>query len=149
MTNSPLKKSFPVISLALLVAAYSTLSWWLYQTTAPWAVWAFVSLFAVFQALLLTTLSDGLRLFIRKWLKSDIGYFSVVALGAFSITIILTWFHIFEYVLMILGAELLARLELQTAGVKQWQMLGLLTAMSFLGLGVGWLLSDLLATPLR
>jgi hypothetical protein len=119
------------------------LSWFLYQTTAPWIVWVLALVFAIVQASLLTTLSEGLRRFISKWLKSDIGYFSIIALGAFSITIILVWFHVFEYFLMVVGAELLVRLDLQNAGLNRWQSLGVLTITSVVGLSVGLIASYL------
>lgn len=131
-------KTFPVGSLILLLAAYSTFSWFLYRITAPTTVWVAAVGFALTQALLLTAFSKGFKAFINKWLKSDIGYFSIVALGAFSITVFLLWLHIFEYFLMIGAAEILARLDLQTAGLNQWQALLVLTLIAALGLAVGF-----------
>jgi hypothetical protein len=131
-------KRFPWLSLALLLTSYSTFSWFLYRSTAPWIVWAVVFALAVVQALLLTTLSQGFRRFVRTWLQSDLGYFSMVALGAFSIAVILVWFNIFGYFLMVVGSEVLSRLDLQNAGFNSWQTLGILTTVSVLGLAVGW-----------
>lgn len=136
-----MKKTNATLSTLLLLGAYIMLSWFLYQTTAPWIVWVLALLFAIFQASLLTTLSEGLRRFISKWLKSDIGYFSIIALGAFSITVVLVWFHVFEYFLMVVGAELLARLDLQNVGLNRWQSLGVLTITSVVGLSVGLIAS--------
>ncbi len=145
--NQPLttvvKHTNPVFSTILLLVTYIMLSWFLYQTTAPWLVWVLALVFAIVQASLLTTLSEGLRRFISNWLKSDIGYFSIIALGAFSITIILVWFHVFEYFLMVVGAELLARLDLQNAGLNRWQSLGVLTITSIVGLSAGLIVSYL------
>ena len=138
-----MKHTNPVFSTILLLVTYIMLSWFLYQTTAPWLVWVLALVFAIVQASLLTTLSEGLRRFISNWLKSDIGYFSIIALGAFSITIILVWFHVFEYFLMVVGAELLARLDLQNAGLNRWQSLGVLTITSIVGLSVGLIVSYL------
>jgi hypothetical protein len=134
-------KQFPWLSLTLLLASYSTFSWFLYRATAPWVVWAAVFALAVIQALLLTTLSQGLRRFVRLWLQSDLGYFSMVAIGAFSIAVILVWFNIFGYFLMVVGSEILSRLDLQNAGFNSWQTLGILTMISSLGLAVGWIAS--------
>jgi hypothetical protein len=136
-TSLPVKK-FPVVSLLLLLAAYGTFSWFLYQSTAPWIVWVVVTTVALTEALLLTTLSQGLRAAIRKWLKSDIGYFSIVLIGAFSIALVLVWHHIFEYIFLILAAEILARLDLQMAGLNRWQSLAVLSIVSLLGLAIGW-----------
>lgn len=138
-----MKHTNPVFSTILLLVTYIMLSWFLYQTTAPWLVWVLALVFAIVQASLLTTLSEGLRRFISNWLKSDLGYFSIIALGAFSITIILVWFHVFEYFLMVVGAELLARLDLQNAGLNRWQSLGVLTITSIVGLSAGLIVSYL------
>lgn len=131
-------KKIPWLSLILLLTAYSTLSWSLYRTTAPWLVWLVVVFLSLGQALLLTTFSRGFRIFIKKWLQSDIGYFSVISLGAFSIAVFLVWFHVFEFFLLVVGAEILARLDLQSAGFDEWQALGVLTFISCFGLAVGW-----------
>lgn len=85
-------------------------------------------------------MSRGLRAAVRGWLKSDIGYFSVVLLGAFSIALILVWFHVFEYILLVLAAELLARLDLQTAGLNRWEALLVLLTVSLSGLAIGWII---------
>jgi hypothetical protein len=73
-----------------------------------------------------------------NWLRSDIGYFSIVLLGALSIAFILVWSHVFEYLMVVIGSEILSRLELQRARFNNWQSLGILTFVSVLGLGVGW-----------
>jgi hypothetical protein len=114
--------------------------------TETWIVWLFALGFALVQALLFTTFAEGFRRFISNWLRSDIGYFSIIALGAFSITLILVWFHVFEYVAMVVGAEILARLDLQNVGCNKWQSLGLLTSVSILGLFLGGVVSHTLAT---
>lgn len=101
-----------------------------------------MTVFALAEALLLTTLSRGFRGAIRGWLKSDIGYFSVVLIGAFSIALILLWFHVFEYIILVLAAEILARLDLQTAGLNRWQSLAVLTIVSLLGLAMGWIVDQ-------
>lgn len=134
-------KRTPWLSLNLLLVAYGCFSWFLYQSTAPWIVWLALFIFALVQALLFTTFSEGFKDFISDWLRSDIGYFSVIALGAFSVTLILMWLHAFEYVAMVLGAEILARLDLQTIGCNKWQSLALLTSVSVLGLLIGGVVS--------
>jgi len=126
------------VSLTLLLAAYSVFSWFLYRITAPRLVWILVALFALFQALLLTTFSQGFRVFLKRWLESDLGYFSVVIISAFSLSLALVWYHVFEYFLVVAAAEVLARLDLQNAGMNQWKALLVLTGISALGLAVGW-----------
>lgn len=94
--------------------------------------------FAIFQATLLTTFSQGFRTFVTKWLKSDIGYFSSVLIGAISIAFILVWYHTFEYALVVIGSEILSRIDLQSSGFNQWQTLGILFFVSFLGVVASW-----------
>lgn len=136
-------KRIPWLSSALLLVAYSSFSWFLYQATATWIVWLISLGFALTQALLLTAFSKGLRFFVKGWLKSDIGYFSIISIGAFSIAAVLVWIHVFEYVLMLIAAEVLARVDLQNSGFNQWQALGVLTSISILGLSVGYVAQEL------
>jgi hypothetical protein len=136
-------KRLPFFSLLLLLAAYCSFSWfmftWFRENSQPiWPVWVMVIFFALAQALLLTAFAQGFRSFMSSWLKSDIGYFSMIALGAFSITVILVWIHVFEYILMLVGAEVLARLNLQHAGCDKWLSLIILTVVSLGGLAIGW-----------
>lgn len=156
-------KTSPLLSLCLLAIAYSIFSWFLHDSViptcarelligptqgeffkhllcsrAPWLVWLVITLFALLQALLLTTLSIGFRRFINRWLGSDIGYFSIITLSAMSIAFIMLWLHLFTYVLVTISAEILARLDLQNAGFNRWQSLGILTSTSMIGLAIGW-----------
>lgn len=102
-------------------------------------MWILVAVFALFQALLLTTFSRGFRAFLKRWLESDLGYFSVVMITAFSVTLALVWYHVFEYFLLVAAAEILARLDLQNAGLNQWQALLFMSFTSTMGLAVGWI----------
>jgi len=108
-----------------------------------------MAVFALAQALLLTALSRGLRSAIRGWLKSDIGYFSVVLIGAFSIALVLVWFNVFEYILLVMATEVLARFDLQTIGLNRWQSLVVLTIVSLLGLSIGWVADQALLPAIK
>ncbi len=132
-------KRLPWLSFTLLLASYSCFSWFLYGRTTPIIVWAGLVTFALGQALLLTTLFQGCRKVARGWLQSDLGYFSMVLLGALSLVFVLVWTHIAEYVIVVVGAEILSRLDLQNLGFNDWQALSILTSVSLLGLIVGWL----------
>jgi hypothetical protein len=139
-------KKVPWLSLGILFSAYATFSWfithWVLSRVsagrAVWTVWAIVLFCTLLQALLLTTLFDGVKLFFRKWLKSDVGYFSLIMLGSLSVTAALVWFRMFGYVLVLVSAEILARLDLQNAKLNRWQSLVVLTFVSVAGLAVGW-----------
>jgi hypothetical protein len=139
-------KKVPWLSIGILFASYATFSWFLTHwvssevgmAIAEWAVWAIVLFFTLMQALLLTTLFNGVKLFFRRWLKSDVGYFTLIMIGSLSVTGALVWFKMFGYVLVLVSAEILARLDLQNAQLNRWQSLAVLTLVSVAGLAVGW-----------
>jgi hypothetical protein len=140
-------KQVPWLSLSILFSAYATFSWFFTRWSAQnlkafwigeWAVWAFVLFCTLMQALLLTTLFDGVKAFFRRWLKSDVGYFSLIIVSALSVTIALVWFKMFGYFLVLVSAEILARLDLQNAKLNRWQSLLVLTLISVAGLAAGW-----------
>jgi hypothetical protein len=135
-------KKLPWLSLLLLFAAYSTFSWFLIHITATPLAWFLVLSFTLIQALLLTTWFDGLKRFARLWLRSDVGYFTLIILGALGVTMSLVWFKTFGYFLVLVSAELLARLDLQSFGYSRLQSLFVLTLFSLAGLGLGWLASQ-------
>jgi hypothetical protein len=142
----PNANQVPWLSLSILFASHATFSWFLThwfsthvdQAIAEWAVWALVLSFTLLQALLLTTLFDGVKRFFRRWLRSDVGYFSLILLTSMSVTAALVWFKIFGYFLVLVSAEILARLDLQNAKLNRWQSLAVLTLVSILGLAAGW-----------
>lgn len=131
-------KKFPWVSLTLLLTAYSTFSWFLYGLTAAWIVFLAFSAAALTQGLLLTTWSSGLKRFINSILASDLGYFSVVMLMGLFTVALLVWVHVLGRFLLIVAAEVLARLDLQSAGINRFRALAVLTIVAFLGLAVGW-----------
>ena len=71
----------PWLSLLLLLAAYSIFSWFLIRSVGTLA-WLLVAVVAVLQALFLTTWLDGLKRFARIWLRSDVGYFTLILILA-------------------------------------------------------------------
>ncbi|NET54041.1 MAG: hypothetical protein F6K09_37105 [Merismopedia sp. SIO2A8] len=140
------------LSFGLLFASYSSFSWFLHHsirdwhvfgvTIAPWMVWAVAIGTAVAEAMMLTTLMDNFRYWLDRWLKSDIGYFTVVVIGAMSVAFAMVWFSLFGYVLALLASETLARLDLQSVGVRRSHAFILLTITSLVGVAVGWLINE-------
>lgn len=137
-------QSFPWLSMSLLLASYSTFSWYLYQETVNWLIWAIVVAFACLQALFLTTFADSLKSVIDSWLQSDIGYFTSVIIGALLLAFIFVWAKLFGYILVILASEALTRLDLQTLGCNRLQSLAFLTGFSLLGIGLGQLIGRII-----
>jgi hypothetical protein len=131
-------KKLPLLSLALLLIAYSTFGLFLTHTTGSRLAWIIVLMFTLFQALLLTTWFDGLRVLFGRWLRSDIGYFTLIVVFSLSVTVALVWFRASGYFLVLISAEILARLDLQNAGFTRVQALIILTLFSVGGLALGW-----------
>ena len=113
------------------------------MTIEPWVVWALAVGTAVAEALMLTTLMDRFKQWLDKWLKSDVGYFTVVMVGAMSVAVAFVWFNLFGYVLALLASETLARLDLQDLNVTRSQALVILTVISLLGVAVGWAINEI------
>jgi hypothetical protein len=135
-------KKLPLLSLLLLFAAHSTFSWYLIHANAPLFVWILVYSLTFCQALLLTTWFEGFRRFWGLWLRSDAGYFVLIIFCALGFTASLVWFKTFGYFLVLVSAELLARLELQKLEHSRLQALFVLTLFSMAGLATGWAASE-------
>lgn len=131
-------KRLPWLSLAILFAAYTTFSSFLTHSTVTWLAWALVLAFTLLQALLLTTLFDGVKILLGRWLRSDVGYFTLIISASLGVTIVFLWFKVFGYFLVLVAAEILARLDLQNAGFNRLQALAILSLFSLSGLAVGW-----------
>lgn len=132
-------KKLPWLSLILLFAAYSTFSWFLIHAISIGILaWILVLSFTLLQALLLTTLFDSFKRFFSLWLRSDVGYFTLIIVSALGFSMAMVWFKTFGYFLVLVSAELLARLDLQNAGLNRVQSLFFLTLISLAGLAVGW-----------
>lgn len=130
-------KKLPFVSLALLLLAYTTFSWLLYNAEVTWLVWAAFAAFILIQAFLLTTAARKFQQFLERWLKSDLGYFSSILLLGLFVLFALAWFHVFGHVLVLASAELLARIDLRRAGYTRIQALILLLVVSLIGLLLG------------
>jgi hypothetical protein len=144
----------PWLSLALLLVAYATFSWFLTHafahtltfSTAAYLAWGLVLAFTLLQALLLTTLFDELRRLIARWLRSDAGYFVLILVFSLSLICAFVWNGVAIYLFVLATAELLARLDLERARVSRLQALLILTLISMTGLAIGLLASLKLAT---
>jgi hypothetical protein len=137
-------KKIPWLSLTLLLLSYITFSWYLHQSNQNWFVWLEVLVFTLVQTLLLTTFSEAVESFIGRWLNSDIGYFSAILLLSLFTIAALVWVHVFGRVMLIIAAQILARLDLQHSGFNKLQALLFLSAISILGIGAGWAIHGLI-----
>jgi hypothetical protein len=140
--SAPKTYASPWLSIILLLIAYTTFSHFLTKVTHSWWAWGAVLAFTWGEALLLTTWFDGVKFFFARWLKSDVGYFSLIIVGALSVTMALVWFKIFGYFVVLLSAEVLAKLDLQNARFSRLQSLLVLESITLVGLAVGWWIGE-------
>lgn len=104
----------------------------------PWVAWVIIVAFALLQAAVLSGVPSAWKAALRNWFDSEAGHFTLIVLIAASSAVVLMWFHIFQCVLMIGAAEMLARVELQNSNIKPAPSLGVLTGVALIGLAVGW-----------
>lgn len=150
---SPLKK-LPWFSLVLLLVTYSILGWRSSSVHGFWVIWLGVPsswvilLLVVAGALLIAvSLTSALPIvtdIIGFTLKSDTRAFLVVSIGAFLTVLIICWLPVFAHILIVVSANSLARLDLQTARFTQWQAFWILSIVSLAGLGLGWVAHSLI-----
>ena len=145
------QRKFPVLSLLLLLVAYISFGWFISSPEFPevqvrgfWIsvpmvlafVWVWILCFAF-----LNPISSFSR-FITRWFKSDTVAFLSIFMFAGTAALVLYWMHIFLYILTIIAAEALARVDFQTAGFSNWQAFFGLLVVSLIGLVIGWALRE-------
>lgn len=136
------RKQFPWISLSLLLFAYLTFGKYLSSTTDSLRVLSLAVGWGFIMAVILMNPLSGFQRFLVSWFKSDtVAFTSLIAAAAFA-SIALTWFNLFAPIFMLLAAEALARIDLQTAEYTQIQACATLTITAWLGIGIGWIIGQ-------
>ncbi len=131
-------KKLPRLSLSLLLVAYVIFGKFLTLTTHSQFLWGMAIAWGLLVAIVLMHPLQGLQGVIKRWFKSDtVAFCALVALAAFA-SIFLTWFKLFMPIVMMVSAEFLARIDLQTSEFNELQTCCLLTATAWIGLGLGW-----------
>lgn len=134
---SPLRR-FPWGSSLLLLLAYATFGKFVMSLTHTWITFALSAGWGLILAVMLINPLKGIRKMLTKWFKSDtVAFTTLVGAAAFA-SILLTWFRLFLPVIMILAAESLVRIDLQTAEFKTSHVFIILVLTAWLGLGLGW-----------
>lgn len=123
----------PWVSLALLLLSFALLGWYLSSYHPIWSFWSFVAVVTATMALIWGGNS------LLRWLKiGSQGLFFSLGLALVACLAVLVS-GLFAQVIMLLGAELLARIQMQFAGFSKNQTLWVLTVVVGLGLGLGWM----------
>ncbi|MDX2229133.1 MAG: hypothetical protein NW220_05830 [Leptolyngbyaceae cyanobacterium bins.349] len=76
--------------------------------------------------------------FINRWFQSDTVAFLTIFLLAGLAAVILYWLHIFLQIITILAVDILARIDIQYAGLTGTEAFWILTLVSLTGLVLGW-----------
>ncbi len=125
------------VALVLLLVTCLSLGWDLFEANLDLLSWGLISVGLIVLCLCLTTPIKLLQQPITTWFSSDFRTFFSIVLGSFLIVFIATSVDTFAQLLLLLSANLLARIELRTAHLKDWQAFVILVLISFSGLGVG------------
>ncbi len=132
----PTLKKVPWLSIALLLATYSTLGWLLSAYHNPWFVWLIIVVGILLLAAALSSprekFKDSPGLF-----KSNTKAFFFVVVAAFLSVILLSRLHIFVHALVVISAATLFRLDAQAARLSNKQIFWILVIVSLAGLGLG------------
>lgn len=124
--------------MTLLLVAYIIFGKFVVSTKHSMGAFAVAMVWSVLVAILLKDPFQGMRKILVKWFKSDTVAFSSILMFAALGSILLNWLKLFLPVFMILFAEFLVRLDLQTAEFNQSQSLVILIVIAWIGLGIGW-----------
>ncbi len=131
-------KRFPWLSASLLFVAYATFGKIVISTAYLWTTLASAAGLGVVLAIILMHPLTSSQKMLMKWFRSDtVAFASLLVMAGFA-SILLNWFKIFLPIIMVLTAEALVRLDLQTAEYSQSQALGILVVIAWLGLGLSW-----------
>ena len=130
-------KSFPWVSLTLVVLAYGSLGWLISQAQLPWFVWLTVVTAILFLLSALTTPWLKIADYSIFFFKSDARGFAFSILAAFLFFLMLAWFRVFLDTLLIISANILLRIDVQTSGLGERQTFFLTSIFSLTGLALG------------
>jgi hypothetical protein len=136
-----LVRRFPWLSASLLFIAYAVFSKLIISTAHLWSSLLSAAILGVVLAFVLMHPLTSSEKLLTKWFRSDtIAFMSLLTMAAFA-SILLNWFKVFVPVIMVLCAEALVRIDLQTAEYSQFQALAILVVVTWMGLGLGWLMA--------
>lgn len=137
-------KRFPWLSISLLLVAYGTFGKFIMTEIHTWIAFASAALWGLVLSVMMINPLAGIRRMLTRWFKSDtVAFTTLIGIAAFA-SILLNWFNMFLPFMMILAAESLARLDLQTAEFTQMQAFITLVITAWIGLGIGWMAAQVI-----
>jgi hypothetical protein len=136
-----LVRRFPWLSASLLFVAYAIFSKLVISTTHLWTSLVSAAIMGVVLSYALLHPLTSSEKVLTKWFRSDtVAFLALILLAGFA-SILLNWFKVFVPVIMVLCAEALVRIDLQTAEFNQPQSLAILVIVTWMGLGLGWVMA--------
>jgi hypothetical protein len=130
-------KSFPWVSLTLVVLAYASLGWLISQAHSPWYIWLTVVTAMLFLLSALTTPWLKMADYSIIFFKSDTRTLAFSVLAAFLFFLMIAWFKVFLDTLVIISANILFRIDVQRCGLGERQTFLVTSIFSFTGLAFG------------
>ncbi|NEO85158.1 MAG: hypothetical protein F6J87_13050 [Spirulina sp. SIO3F2] len=127
----------PFLSLGIVWLVHGVLGWLLAETTYYWLHWSLAACLIVLMALVFTAPSSMVRNVFYGLFRSDSRAFFSVILCALTVVLMVHWSTQSVYIIVLLAAGSLARLELQGAEYGEWQSFTLLTLISLAGFATG------------
>jgi hypothetical protein len=130
----------PWISLLLLLAAYTMFGNFLSIVSVSWAIWAIAIIWVLLLAAFFMAPLEQIRNIVGRWLQTDAITFVLLIITAALASFVFLWWNIFLYLVAIVGAEALARLDIQTSRFTASDAFYILTTTSLMGIGLGWMI---------
>ncbi|MEA5573127.1 hypothetical protein [Calothrix sp. UHCC 0171] len=139
-------KKIPWLSLTLALLTYSSLGWFISVINLDPIAWIGVAIALLLVVAIMTMPLLEFNKYTNYLFKSNIRTFVAAIFGALLLFLMLGWFRLFLDTLVIVAANILVRIDFQTAGWQQIHAFGILSLIALSGLGIGSLLHRLMST---
>ena len=127
------------LSYLLLLVTYTTFGWYLHASQAAHLAWIMTVVFIIALAGIMTTHWQPARSLALLGFRSDVGYLVMVLLSASLAVLVLSWVHFFAYILVMIAASLLVRIDTLTLDLSHVLTFFILVGLPIVGLGLSWL----------
>jgi len=134
--------AFPWLSICLVSLANVAFGTLLHESQIAWLTWSVATGYIFLQCGVLSIGWRPVRNFILLGFKSDIGYTSMALAGASLAVVILAWARVSSHFLVMIAAALLLRIDLYTRRIGVKRSFLIMLVVSFIGLGISWLLLE-------
>lgn len=132
------RRRIPWLSLLLLLVAYISFGWFLSAVDSVKYDLLIAVAAGIGLAILFMHPLTSFSRFLDRWFKSDTVAFGTICMIAGLVAVILFWMHIFLYILTILAATALARIDIQISNFPEHHAFSMLSVTALVGLGLGW-----------